>query len=875
MNSAELRQGFLDYFASQGHQLVPSSPLIPAQDPTLLFTNAGMVQFKGVFLGEEKRSYRRAVSSQKCMRAGGKHNDLDNVGRTARHHTFFEMLGNFSFGDYFKAEAIAYGWELLTKRWSLPKERLWITIYQDDDEAHDLWRKIGLPADRIKRMGEKDNFWQMGDTGPCGPCSEILYDQGPDVWPPGHQCQGIGCDCDRYLEIWNLVFMQYTKDQEGKLYPLPKPSIDTGMGLERISAVSQGVTSNYDTDLFIPLFKALSGMTDRNLSEVKQSMAGRVIADHIRAITFLISDGALPSNEGRGYVLRRIIRRAARYGKELGLNEPFLYLLSSHVVDLMKPAYPELEKSRVLVAQVARGEEERFIQTLNQGMDRWKEVIEKVRAHDGRVIPGQEAFRLYDTYGFPLDIATDMATEANLSVDEPGFQTAMEEQRERARRSWVVKEVAPYYQEASKQFGLTEFVGYQTLSEEVRLLGILKAGRLVKKAQAGDLVELIFDRTPFYGESGGQIGDQGLIEHPSALAEITNTVKPIPGLFVHQGKVTHGEIVEGETYLTVVNRSARQGASGNHTATHVLHSVLREVLGEHVKQAGSLVGPDRLRFDFSHFAALTPQELKRVEAAVNERVRGDYPVETRVMGFQEAVRAGALAFFDDKYGDRVRVVRIADFSKELCGGTHCRETGEVGVFRLVQESSIAAGMRRIEALTGEMAYLSVKKQEEDLQELAMMLKVQPIEVVERTRKMLAMLRDREKELEQHKNRAVAAHAEDIMSEVKEVNGVKVLIKRQDGLDQKELRTFADSIRDRLKSYVILLASVKEERVSLLAMVTKDLTGRFHSGEILKEVAGVIGGTGGGRPEMAQGGGKEVGRLDEALEKGWEFIKTRK
>lgn len=875
MNSAELRRGFLDYFVSQGHTLVPSSPLIPAQDPTLLFTNAGMVQFKGVFLGEEKRSYRRAVSSQKCMRAGGKHNDLDNVGRTARHHTFFEMLGNFSFGDYFKAEAVAYAWELLIQRWGLRKDRIFITVYQDDAEAYELWRKIGVPADRIKRMGEKDNFWQMGDTGPCGPCSEILFDQGPSVWPPGHQCQGVGCDCDRYLEIWNLVFMQYTKDQEGKLSRLPKPSIDTGMGLERISAVSQGVTSNYDTDLFIPLLKTLSGMTDHDLPEIKQSMAGRVIADHIRAVTFLISDGALPSNEGRGYVLRRIIRRAARYGKELGLNEPFLYKLSGHVVDLMKPAYPELEKSRILVAQVARGEEERFIQTLDQGMGRWKEVIQKVRAQGDRVIPGQEAFRLYDTYGFPLDIAADMATEVGLSIDEAGFQAAMGEQRERARRAWVVKEVAPYYQEVSKRFGLTEFVGYQNLSEEVRLLGVLKDGHLVKKAQAGDLVELVFDHTPFYGESGGQIGDQGLLEHPSALVEITNTIKPFPGLFVHQGKVTHGEIVEGETYLAVVNRSAREGASRNHTATHILHSVLREVLGEHVKQAGSLVAPDRLRFDFSHFTALTPQELKRIESVVNERVRSDHPVETRVMGFQEAVRSGALAFFDDKYGDQVRVVKIADFSKELCGGTHCRETGEVGIFRLVQESSIAAGMRRIEALTGEMAYLSIKKQEEDLQELAMMLKVQPIEVVERTRKIVTMLRERERELEQYKSRAVAAHAEDVLSEVKEAHGVKVLIKRQDGLDQKELRTFADSIRDRLESGVILLASVKEDKVSLLVMVTKDLTDRFHAGEILKEVAAAIGGTGGGRSEMAQGGGKEAGRLGEALVRGWEFIKTRK
>jgi alanyl-tRNA synthetase len=874
MTSTELRQGFLDYFVGQGHTLVPSSPLIPAQDPTLLFTNAGMVQFKGVFLGEEKRSYRRAVSSQKCMRAGGKHNDLDNVGRTARHHTFFEMLGNFSFGDYFKAEAIAYAWELLVRRWGLPKDNLWITIYQDDDEAHEFWRKIGVSTERIKRMGEKDNFWQMGDTGPCGPCSEIVFDQGPKLLSPGHQCQGVGCDCDRYLEIWNLVFMQYMRDRGGKLHPLPKPSIDTGMGLERISAVTQGVSSNYDTDLFVPLFSTLAQMTEHDLPKIRQNMSGRVIVDHIRAITFLISDGVLPSNEGRGYVLRRIIRRAARYGKDLGLDESFLYKLSGHVVDLMKSAYPELEKSRLLVAQVARGEEERFQKTLDQGMDRWKEVMQKVRTERGRIIPGQEAFRLYDTYGFPLDIAADMAAESDLKIDETGFQAAMEEQRERARRAWVVKEVAPYYQEQSKRFGLTEFVGYQRLSEEVRLLGILKGGRAVKKAQTGDLVELVFDQTPFYGESGGQTGDQGLLEHPSALVEITNTIKPIPGLFVHQGKVTHGEIVEGETYLAIVNRSARQGTSSNHTATHILHSVLREVLGEHVKQAGSLVAPDRLRFDFSHFAAPSQQEVRRIEALVNERVRGDYPVEAKVMGFQEAVRSGALAFFDDKYGDQVRVVKIADFSKELCGGTHCRETGEVGIFRLVQESSIAAGMRRIEALTGEAAYLSIKKQEEDLQELARMFKVQPFEVVEKTRKTLAMLREWEKELERYKTRTVAAHAEDVLSEAKEIDGVKVLIKRQDGLDQKELRTFADSIRDRLKSGVILLGSVKEGKVSLLAMVTKELAGHFHAGEILKEVAAVIGGTGGGRPEMAQGGGKEADRLDEALGRGWEFIKSR-
>ena len=876
MKSHELRTAFLDYFVAQGHTLVPSAALIPQKDPTLLFTNAGMVQFKDVFLGSESRSYRRAVSSQKCMRAGGKHNDLEKVGWTGRHHTFFEMLGNFSFGDYFKSEAIAYAWEFLTDRLRLPKDRLLITIYQDDNEAERLWRRMDVAPSRIVRLGEADNFWAMGETGPCGPCSEIVYDQGEGVIPASHRpvCEGVSCDCDRYLEIWNLVFMQYYRDGEGKLTPLPKPSIDTGMGLERITAVMQGAGSNYETDLFRPLLSAVARMTDRDINQVAAGMAGRVIADHIRAITFLISDGVLPSNEGRGYVLRRVIRRAARYGRELGLSEPFLYRLVGEVVDLMKGPYPELVRTRTMTAQVTQGEEERFIETLNQGLGLWQEVITRVKDQGKQVVPGEEAFRLYDTYGFPLDIATDMAREHGMAVDEAGYQAAMEQQRERARRAWVVKEAAPYYQDAVSRFGTTEFVGYDSLEEEVRLLGILKGGKPAKRAIAGEVVELVFDRTPFYGESGGQAGDQGLLEHPSALTEVHATIKPVPGLFVHQGIVTQGEIVEGETYRAVVSRAVRLGAARNHTATHILHATLREILGEHVKQSGSLVAPDRLRFDFSHFKALTSQEIKRIEEVVNERVREDDRVETQVMDFHEAIRAGALAFFDDKYGDRVRVVRISEFSKELCGGTHCRETGEVGLFKLVQESSIAAGMRRIEAITGEAAYVYARKQEEDLQEIAALLKVKPAEVVEKTQRLLAAFREKEKELERLKGQEIAQKAKGLSAtDVIEVSGIKVVRKKFEGMEMSDLRLAADSIKSQIGSGITVVGSTTSAGVAnLFIAVTKDIADKVPANRLITKLAPFIEGKGGGRPESAQAGGKKPEGLPSALAKVPEFIK---
>ncbi|HXZ25886.1 MAG TPA: alanine--tRNA ligase [Nitrospiria bacterium] len=871
--ASDIRQEFLDFFAGHGHTVVPSSLLIPQADPTLLFTNAGMVQFKGVFLGQERRAYARAVSVQKCMRAGGKHNDLDQVGWTGRHHTFFEMLGNFSFGDYFKAEAIDYGWELLTKRWGLPLDQLWVTVFREDDEAEALWKKIGVPAGRIIRKDEADNFWQMGETGPCGPCSEIHIDRGEHAAPPEHRaaCRGIHCDCDRFLEIWNLVFMQFNRDASGSLAPLPKPSIDTGMGLERIAAVIQGAPDNYHTDLFTPYFHALAGLTGRDVREVSESRGGRVIADHIRAMTFLISDGVLPSNEGRGYVLRRVVRRAVRYGRELGFTEPFLHRLSATAVETMVGAYPELAKSRSLVAEALQVEEERFLQVLDEGMGRWREVIQQAESRRDRTIAGAEAFRLYDTYGFPLDIAVDMARERGLAVDSAGFDAAMEEQRDRARKAWVVKTVEPYFQELLTRVDPTRFTGYDRLDDEVRLLLIIKDGRPVKSASAGEEVELVFDQTPFYGESGGQVGDQGLLEHPGALAEIIATVKPLPGFFVHRARVTSGVLREGETCRAVVNRTARSGAASNHTATHLLHATLRELFGERVKQAGSLVAADRLRFDFTLATPLQARDLRRVEQVVNDRIRGDYRVQTQEMAFHDAVKAGALAFFDDKYGDRVRVVRIGEFSKELCGGTHCHDTGEVGLFRVVQESSIAAGVRRIEAITGEAAYTSMKRQEEDLDALAALLKVAPADVVERARKMMGQLREQERELERLKGNAITSQASTALDQSDVVNGVTLLVQRVDGLDPKALRQFADSVRDRMARGVLLVGSVLEGKVALVAMVTKGLTEQFHAGRLLQTIAPIVGGSGGGRPDMAQAGGKLADRLDEALRRGRELL----
>ena len=874
MKAADIRRAFCDYFIAHGHTLVPSAPLIPAHDPTLLFTNAGMVQFKQTFLGEEQRSYARAVSVQKCMRAGGKHNDLDQVGYTGRHHTFFEMLGNFSFGDYFKEDAILMGWEFVTGALKLPAERLWVTVFREDDEAARLWReRIGLPAERILRLGEKDNFWQMGDTGPCGPCSEIYIDQGPAVGCGTPTCS-VECDCDRYLEIWNLVFMQYNRDASGRLTPLPRPSIDTGMGLERVAAVCQGVSTNYETDLFRPLLDAIGGACRRAYGrDPKADTSMRVIADHLRALTFLISDGVLPSNEGRGYVVRRILRRAARHGKLLGFEEPFLHGLIGSVVTAMQDAYPELIGRQQAVARTVLAEEERFLQTLHHGMTILSDMIGRTTSSGAAVLSGPDLFKLYDTYGFPMDLIADIAKEHRLSLDEAGFTSAMEEQRDRARAagSFEAERERSSYKDVLADVGPSTFVGEETLEAEVRLVAIFRDGVRVREVQAGEQVELVFDHTPFYGEGGGQVGDQGEVSSPAAYADVSDTVIPVKGLFVHAATIRRGRLIEGERYRAAVNPVARQASSNHHTGTHILHASLREVLGDHVKQAGSLVAPDRLRFDFHHFAPLSNRELARVEELVNHRIQEDHHVQKTWMGQREALASGALAFFGDKYGDRVRVVTIGPFSKELCGGTHTRDTGELGLLKIVRESGIASGVRRIEALAGEAAYLAVKKDEDDLVEIAALLKVQPGEAVSKARKLVETLRQRERELDQLKARLASGGSAKIDSGRRDVAGVTVIARRIDGLDMKDLRIAADRAREEIKSGVVMLGSVVDGKVNLVAAVTPDLVNRFHAGNLVKAAAVLVGGTGGGNPHLGQAGGKQPDKLNDALVQVYDLV----
>ena len=859
----DLRRAFIQYFEQQGHRAVPSAPLIPQADPTLLFTNAGMNQFKRVFLGEETRAYNRAVTVQKCLRAGGKHNDLENVGYTRRHHTFFEMLGNFSFGDYFKEEAIRFGWEFLTSVVGLSKDRMWITIFREDDEADRLWRKIGVSPSRIVRCGEKDNFWQMADTGPCGPCSEVHFDQGPSV-PGDATPNGEG---DRVIEIWNLVFMQFNRDSAGTLNPLPKPSIDTGMGLERLTAVAQGRLSNYDSDLFAPLLAAIGTRAGAQYGAVEQAdRSMRVIADHLRAITFLMADGVLPSNEGRGYVLRRILRRAARHGRLLGITEPFLHELTATVVEQMGEAYHELRPAAGTVAEATRGEEERFIATLDQGLPILNDMLTKVRASGQNILSGTEIFKLYDTYGFPMDLIAEACREQDIRLDETGFESAIEEQRTRARKTggFESETARPALSEVAARVGTTAFVGYEVLNSEGVVQALLKGDRLVKEAREGDEIEVVLDVTPFYAEGGGQAGDQGLLTGPDGRVEIRETTRPVPTLIVHKGVVTSGSIREGERLQLSVNRRTRQDAARNHTATHLVHAALRDLLGPHVKQYGSLVAPNRLRFDFAHFRPLASRDIDEIESIVNEQVRQDQPVQTDVMGVQEAVAGGALAFFGDKYGDQVRVVHIDTFSKELCGGTHCRRTGEIGLFRIVSESGVAAGVRRIECLTGSGALDSLKRLEADVRELSDLLKVAPGEVVSRTRKLSEQLKEKERELAEVKLKMASTSSGD--SQAREIKGVQVHAQRTDGLDVNGMRALADQLRDKLRSGVVALGAANDGKVSLLVVVTKDLVGRLKAGDLIKEMATEVGGTGGGRPEMAQAGGKNPEGLGTALEK---------
>ncbi|MBX3332533.1 MAG: alanine--tRNA ligase [Nitrospira sp.] len=864
-NSAtELRRAFIRYFEQHGHQAVPSSALIPQADPTLLFTNAGMNQFKRVFLGEESRAYKRAVTVQKCLRAGGKHNDLENVGYTRRHHTFFEMLGNFSFGDYFKEEAIKFGWEFLTDTVGLAKDRLWVTIFREDEEADRLWRKIGVPASRIMRCGENDNFWQMADTGPCGPCSEIHFDQGTVV-PGDDRPNGEG---DRVIEIWNLVFMQYNRDSAGTLHPLPKPSIDTGMGLERLAAVAQGVLSNYDSDLFTPLLTAIANRAGVKYGDNDQSdRSMRVVADHLRAITFLMTDGVLPSNEGRGYVLRRILRRAARHGRLLGIVKPFLYELTTSVVEQMGEAYSEVTRAAGTIAEATRGEEERFIATLDQGLPILNDLIGKTRAAGGAVLAGGDVFKLYDTYGFPMDLIAEACREQGMTVDEPGFDAAIEEQRTRARKTGGFEQVTarPAVAELAKRVGATQFIGYDRLESDSVLRAILKGEQLVKEASEGDEVELALDATPFYAEGGGQVGDRGTLLGPEGLVEITDTTRPAPTLILHKGIVQKGTIREGEQLRLAVNASTRQDAARNHTATHLVHAALRDLLGPHVKQYGSLVGPNRLRFDFAHFRPLSSRDIDDIESTVNDEIRKNEAVCAEVMNIQDAVANGALAFFGDKYGEQVRVVSVESFSKELCGGTHVGRTGDIGLFRIVSEGGVAAGVRRIEAQTGSGAYTLMKRLEADVRELSDVLKVSQSELAAKTRKLIAQLKDKERELEELKLKMAGGST--AASTAQTVAGVAVHVQRTDGLDVNGMRALADQLRDKLKSGVIALgAALADGKVSLLVVVTKDLIGRLKAGELIKAMAAEVGGSGGGRPEMAQAGGKDPAKLDAALEK---------
>ncbi len=862
-STQELRQAFIRYFEQHGHQAVPSSALIPQADPTLLFTNAGMNQFKRVFLGEETRVYKRAVTVQKCLRAGGKHNDLENVGYTRRHHTFFEMLGNFSFGDYFKEDAIQFGWEFLTQTVGLAKDRMWVTIFRDDDEADELWQKVGVPASRIMRCGEKDNFWQMGDTGPCGPCSELHFDQGPSV-PGDDRPNGEG---DRVIEIWNLVFMQFNRDAAGTLHPLPRPSIDTGMGLERLAAVAQGVYSNYDSDVFTPLLSAVAARAGVRYGEQDQTdRSMRVVADHLRAITFLMADGVLPSNEGRGYVLRRILRRAARHGRLLGIVEPFLYGLTEAVVSQMAGVYSEVRSAAATIAEATRGEEERFIATLDQGLPILNEMVAKARSTGNKVLTGSDVFKLYDTYGFPMDLMGEACREQGMTLDEAGFDQAIEEQRNRARKTGgFVQEIArPSVAELAGRVGTTKFIGYDRLESDSLLQAILKGDRLVKEAAEGDEVELVLDVTPFYAEGGGQVGDRGLLLGHDGQVEITETTRPAPTVILHKGTVTKGRIREGEALHMTVNATTRQDAQRNHTATHLLHAALRDLLGPHVKQYGSLVGPNRLRFDFAHFRPLSSRDVDEIETVVNNEVRKNERVATEVMSIQDAVAKGALAFFGDKYGEQVRVVTVESFSKELCGGTHCRQTGDIGLFRLVSETGVAAGVRRIEAQTGSGALAKMKQLETDIRELSDLLKVGQSELVAKARKVMTQLRDKERELEEVKLKMAGGSAAEAMA--KTIAGIQVHVQRTDGLDVNGMRALADQLRDKLKSGVVALGAANDGKVSLLVVVTKDLIARLKAGDIIKEMAAEVGGTGGGRPEMAQAGGKDPARLDIALEK---------
>ncbi|EFG9782438.1 TPA: alanine--tRNA ligase [Escherichia coli] len=873
-STAEIRQAFLDFFHSKGHQVVASSSLVPHNDPTLLFTNAGMNQFKDVFLGLDKRNYSRATTSQRCVRAGGKHNDLENVGYTARHHTFFEMLGNFSFGDYFKHDAIQFAWELLTsEKWfALPKERLWVTVYESDDEAYEIWEKeVGIPRERIIRIGDNkgapyasDNFWQMGDTGPCGPCTEIFYDHGDHIWggPPGSSEE----DGDRYIEIWNIVFMQFNRQADGTMEPLPKPSVDTGMGLERIAAVLQHVNSNYDIDLFRTLIQAVAKVTGATDLSNKSL---RVIADHIRSCAFLIADGVMPSNENRGYVLRRIIRRAVRHGNMLGAKETFFYKLVGPLIDVMGSAGEDLKRQQAQVEQVLKTEEEQFARTLERGLALLDEELAKL---SGDTLDGETAFRLYDTYGFPVDLTADVCRERNIKVDEAGFEAAMEEQRRRAREA---SGFGADYNAMIRVDSASEFKGYDHLELNGKVTALFVDGKAVDAINAGQEAVVVLDQTPFYAESGGQVGDKGELKGANFSFAVEDTQKYGQAIG-HIGKLAAGSLKVGDAVQADVDEARRARIRLNHSATHLMHAALRQVLGTHVSQKGSLVNDKVLRFDFSHNEAMKPEEIRAVEDLVNAQIRRNLPIETNIMDLEAAKAKGAMALFGEKYDERVRVLSMGDFSTELCGGTHASRTGDIGLFRIISESGTAAGVRRIEAVTGEGAITTVHADSDRLSEVAHLLKGDSNNLADKVRSVLERTRQLEKELQQLKEQAAAQESANLSSKAIDVNGVKLLVSELSGVEPKMLRTMVDDLKNQLGSTIIVLATVAEGKVSLIAGVSKDVTDRVKAGELIGMVAQQVGGKGGGRPDMAQAGGTDAAALPAALAsvKGWVSAKLQ-
>lgn len=854
MTSADVRAAFLAFFRERGHSIQPSSSLVPGNDPTLLFTNAGMVQFKDVFLGREQRDFNRAATSQRCVRAGGKHNDLENVGYTARHHTFFEMLGNFSFGDYFKKEAIHYAWDFLTKELEIPVEKLWVTVFEEDSEAEKIWLEdIGIAGTRFSRIGAKDNFWSMGDVGPCGPCSEIFYDHGAHIagGPPGTPEE----DGDRYIEIWNLVFMQYDRAADGALTPLPKPSVDTGMGLERIAAVLQGVHSNYEIDLFQKLLKAAAGIA--GTTDLMQSSL-RVIADHIRSSAFLVADGVMPSNEGRGYVLRRIIRRAIRHGYRLGIHETFFYKLVAPLVEEMGEAFPELKNAQPQVERILKKEEERFAETLGQGMKILEACVARMQ---GSVIPGDTVFQLYDTYGFPVDLTADFAREHNLTVDHAGFETAMSAQRDRAR---LASSFGADYEQDIKLDSQTEFSGYDYLDDQVHIIGLYKKGRPVDSLQDGEEGIVVLDKTPFYAESGGQVGDCGKIEADGAVFEVTDTQKQGGNLFLHKGRLISGTLTTGQLCDARVSAADRKATELNHTATHLLHAALRRILGDHVTQKGSLVNSERLRFDFSHFEPVTAYEISTIERLVNEQIRLNNPVSAQLMAKDEAVKAGAMALFGEKYGDEVRVLKIGDFSTELCGGTHVQRSGDIGCFKIISETGVAAGIRRIEAVTGAACIDWIAGRDKALASIAALVKSSPEKAVEKVEQLIEKNRLLEKQMERLNAKLASAAGNELAAQAVEVHGIKVLAVKLKDVDAKSLRDMAEQLKNKLGSCAIVLAVVEGDKVSVVAGVSKDKMTQIKAGDLVNFVATQVGGKGGGKPDLAQAGGNKPAGLDGAL-----------